>query len=63
MCNHTVALIGQKDHFILPVITAQWPTVREGHDVSLRVTSIFVEELGSVPERQIRHIGWDRDWA
>lgn len=59
MCNHTVALIGQKDHLILPVITAQWPTVRESHDVTLRVAPIFVEELGSVPERQIRHIGWN----
>lgn len=60
MCDYTVAVVSQKDHLVLPVVTAKRPAMGKCDNFSIGVAPVLIEELGPISELQVGHIGYFR---
>ena len=48
MCYDSVAVVGQKEHLILPIVRAKRPTMREGDNLAGRIAPIFIVDVCAV---------------
>jgi hypothetical protein len=55
--NATIAMIRQEDHLELPVVTVQWPSMREDDSWSIFWTPDLVVDLGAILDGDVRHVG------
>ena len=54
--DDAVAVVGEEEHLVLPVVAVQGPAMREYYDGAGFVAPIFVVYLGLVFEGEDRHV-------